>query len=184
MGAGAVDINAHADRVEHGETGRRIRFSYEEIGWGGNVVGPQARRPSPNFRAAGLGAMCLESPRASTDSLSPPRPYPPSLSLICHLQSRAHRATIPAGLSSTLFLFSPSYIYLSLSLFFVFRLSFFLRRESNRFGVSAFQRILVLPTSLDSFLPFFLPRERKSAKLDLIPCETTKRFGIRNSALV
>lgn len=77
-----------------------------------------------------------------------------------------------------------SLLYLSLSLFFVFRLSFFLRRESNRFGVSAFQRILVLPTSLDSFLPFFLPRERKSAKLDLIPCETTKRFGIRNSALV
>lgn len=88
------------------------------------------------------------------------------------------RASLPLSSSSL------PLISFSLSLLRISYLSFFLRRESNRFGVSAFQRILVLPTSLDSFLPFFLPRERKSAKLDLIPCETTKRFGIRNSALV
>lgn len=35
--------------MDHGETARRIRFSYEEIGWGGNVVGPQARRPHQIF---------------------------------------------------------------------------------------------------------------------------------------
>lgn len=162
MGAGAVDINAHADRVEHGETGRRIRFSYEEIGWGGNVVGPQARRPSPNFRAAGLGAMCLESPRASTDPLSPPRPYPPSLSLICHLQSRAHRATIPAGLSSTLFLFSPSYISLSLSLFFVFRISHSSSVENRTASELAHSNeySYFLRRSIPSFLSFFLERGR------------------------
>lgn len=107
------------------------------------------------------------------------------LSLICHLQSRTHRATIPAGHSPLLSLL---YIYLSLSILFFF---FFLLlisypslilppRGSNRFAehrVSAFQRTLVpvatcyfrrrIRPFIPSFLPFFLERRlRNSTKLD------------------
>lgn len=118
-------------------------------------------------------------PHRSSLFLAPSRTL--FLSPICHLQSRTHRATIPAGLSSTL-LFSPSSLFLSLfSLFFFF---FFLisypslilpprvvedqtasrsteLAHSNQH--SYYRRHYSLPSTNTSsdYLPSFLPRETK-----------------------
>lgn len=127
-----VDINAHADRVDHGETAQADKVLVR-----GNRVGRECGRSagkeaSPNFRAAGLGAMCLESPPcAPLLSLSP------LALLICHLlQSRAPSTPFPRPslpLSCSLFLacslrlsFPPSLS--RLSLFLSLFLSLILRR--------------------------------------------------------
>lgn len=92
----AVDVNSHADRTDPGRNSQADKVLVR-----GNRVGRECGRSaskeaSPNFRAAGLGAMCLESPRASRLSifLAPRRGL--LLSLICHLlQSRAQQAPFP-----------------------------------------------------------------------------------------
>ena len=126
----AVDINAHADRVDHGETAQADKVLVR-----GNRVGRECGRSagkeaSPNFRAAGLGAMCLESPPCSSRSSHLARSsrvlFVP---LICHLlQSRAPstlfpRASLPLSSLFSLFLARflrvlPSFSFASLALSF------------------------------------------------------------------